>query len=269
MAIELRPVSGHVGVDVRGVDLSKPIDDETAKGLRQAFLDHHLLLFRNQDISADDQFRFASLFGEAKIRGKYARAAAEPATQYVSNTRTDGILGDGEIAFHQDHVFYEHPLRAIILYGVQIPPSGSATRFRNAVTLVDRMPDKLRRRCEPVRCLHLYDYNGDYTAWQDPAKASPDAPRAWHPLLWTHPETGQLALWLSPLNTVDFAGATRDEGWALIDELKSYADAADDLVYQHEWAPGDLVIWSNRTLQHARLPFIPGEARTLRRTPIV
>lgn len=269
MTIELHPASGHVGVEVRGIDLKAPIDDATAKALRAAFLEHHLLLFRNQDISADDQYRFASLFGEPTIRTKYAPAPKEPATQYVSNTRADGILGDGEIVFHQDHVFYEHPLRAIILYGIEIPPSGSATKFRNAVALVDRMPDALRRRCEPMRCLQFYDYAGDYTAWQDPSKASPDSPRAWHPLLWTHPETGRRALWLSPLNTIDFAGATREEGWALIEELKAYADAEEDLVYQHQWTPGDLVMWSNRTLHHARLPFDPTEPRTLRRTPIV
>jgi len=269
MSFEVRKLTPHVGAEIVGLDLAKPYDRETADALRAAFREHHLLLVRQKDLAAEDQVRFGRIFGDIVIRGKYKVQPQEALTQYVSNSRTDGILGDGEIEFHQDHTFYEHPLKAIILYGIEIPPSGSATKFRNASVMLGRLPKDLRQRAERVKVLHLYNYEGDYTRWQDPAKAPADSPRAWQPLVWTEPETGRKALWVIRVSVVGFEGVPYEEGKALIDELWDYAAGMDDLTYVHRWQPGDLVIWNNLMLQHAREPFTAGERRTLRRTPIV
>jgi alpha-ketoglutarate-dependent taurine dioxygenase len=270
MALEVRKLTPHVGAEIVGLDLRQPYDQATANALRAAFRDHHLLLVRQKDLAAEDQVRFAQLFGDVMIRGKYKVQPQEALTQYVSNNRKDGILGDGEIEFHQDHVFYENPLKAIILYGVEIPPSGSATKFRNINVLIDRLPTDLRKRAEGVKVLHLYNYEGDYTRWQDPAKAPADSPRAWQPIIWTEPGTGRKALWNMRVSVVGFEGVAYEEGKALTDALWDFAEAnSDDLTYIHRWRPGDLVIWSNHMLQHAREPFSSDERRTLRRTPIV
>jgi len=264
-----KALSEHVGVEVVGLDLKKEFSADTAAALRQAFLDHHLLVVRQLDVSEDDQIRFARIFGEVTIRRRYDNGPANPLAQYVSNARKDGILGDGEINFHMDHVFFEHPLSAIILYGLEIPASGSVTKFRNSEAVLKNLPADLRARCEGVRCLHLFNYEGDYTTWQDPAKAPADSPRAWQPLVWRHPQTGRESLWLSPINAVDFEGISREEGFKLLQDLQAYTDSIEAYEYAHDWAVGDLVIWSNRTLHHKRMPFDASEKRTLRRTPIV
>jgi alpha-ketoglutarate-dependent taurine dioxygenase len=269
MSFEVRKLTPHVGAEIVGLDLRRPFDQATSDALRAAFRDRHLLLVRQKDVAAEDQARFAKLFGDIVIRGKYKVKPEEALTQYVSNNRADGILGDGEIEFHQDHVFYENPLKAIILYGIEIPASGSATKFRNINVLLDRLPPRLRERAEGVKVLHLYNYEGDYTRWQDPAKAPADSPRAWQPLIWTEPETGRQALWAVRASVVGFEGLSYDEGWALIDEIWDFAAGTDELTYVHRWQPGDMVIWNNLMLQHAREPFSAGERRTLRRTPIV
>ncbi|HVO14644.1 MAG TPA: TauD/TfdA family dioxygenase [Alphaproteobacteria bacterium] len=269
MPFEVRKLTPHVGAEILGLDLAAPYDRATAEALRAAFREHHLLLIRQKDLAAEDQVRFAQVFGDIVIRGKYKVPPEEALTQYVSNSRADGILGDGEIEFHQDHTFYENPLKALILYGVEIPPSGSATKFRNINVMLDRLPEDLRRRAEGVKVLHLYDYEGDYTRWQDPAKASANSQRAWQPLVWTEPETGRKALWAIRVSAVDFEGVPYEEGRALVEELFEFAAGEEDLTYVHRWQPGDLVIWNNLMLQHAREPFTTGERRTLRRTPIV
>jgi alpha-ketoglutarate-dependent taurine dioxygenase len=269
MAFEIRKLAPHLGAEIVGLDLRQPFDDATAGALRAAFRDHHLLLVRQKDLPAEDQVRFARVFGDVVIRGKYKVTPQEALTQYVSNSRKDGILGDGEIEFHQDHTFYENPLKAIILYGVEIPPSGTATRFRNINVMLDRLPNDLRRRAEGVKVLHLYNYEGDYTRWQDPAEAPADSPRAWQPLIWSEPETGRKALWNIRVSAVDFEGLSYDEGRSLTEALWTFAEGMDDLTYVHRWRPGDLVIWNNLMLQHAREPFSSDEKRTLRRTPIV
>lgn len=270
MSLEVRPLTDHVGAEITGFDLRRPADPTTADRLRAAFRDHHLLLVRQPGISDEDQRRFARIFGEISIRYMRTNENRETQTQYVSNTRTDGILGDGEIVFHQDHVFYEKPLTAIILYAIEIPKSGSATKFRNAHTMLDALPKQLQDRAREIKVLHLFNYQGDYRAWQDPAEAPPDSPRAWQPLVWTNPETHKDALWLSPLSTVDFAGIDREGGKRLIEELSARTAEIDAAhTYVHQWTPGDLVIWDNRMLHHARLPFESSEARTLRRSSIV
>jgi taurine dioxygenase len=270
MAIALRPLSPHVGAEITGFDIHRTIDSATADELRAAFQRHHLLLIRDPDIAEDEQSRFGEVFGDIKIRHRYANVGEAKKTQYVSNKRADGILGDGEIVFHQDHVFYDKPLSAIMLYGIELPKSGSATKFRSSGAILDRLPQDLRAKAQGVKCLHLYNYEGDYTQWQDPAKAPPDAPRAWQPLIWVNPKTGQEALWAIPISTVAFEGIPAEDGKKLISDIWDFAADHDaDCTYVHEWAPGDLLIWDNLMLQHARLPFNANEARTLRRTPIV
>jgi taurine dioxygenase len=157
-----------------------------------------------------------------------------------------------------------------MLYGIEVPKSGSATKFRSTGAILDRLPADLSAKARGVKCLHLYNYEGDYTKWQDPAKAPPDSPRAWQPLVWVNPKTGKKALWAIPISTVAFEGIPEDEGRKLIGDIWDFAAANDaNCTYVHEWAPGDLLIWDNLMLQHARMPFEAKEARTLRRTPIV
>lgn len=270
MSIRVQPLSEHVGALIEGLDLRQVADAATEAALRDAFSRHHLLLIRQTGVSDADQVRFAQLFGKISLRHVRENESREALTQFVSNTRPDGILGDGEIVFHQDHTFYNPPLGAIILYGVQIPPSGSATKFRNAQSLFEELPADLRERARRVRVLHLFNYQGDYTGWQDPAEAPPDSPRAWQPLVWTRPESREEVLWLSPLTTVGFEGISLDDGKQLIAELREAAEAIERRhTYVHQWAPGDLVIWNNLMLHHARLPFASSEPRTLRRSAII
>jgi len=270
MTLSFEPLTNHVGAEVKGLDLAAPYPPATTEALRQAFAQYKLLLVHQPDVSDDDQIRFAGVFGEIRIRYSRGNENKQSLIQYVSNARPDGILGDGEIVFHMDHTFYDVPLTAIILYGIEIPKSGTATKFRNANTLYRRLPPELRERTRGVRVLHLFNYQGDHTAWQDPALAPPDSPRAWQPLVWKNPATSEESLWLSPLNTVDFEGISRTDGRKLVEDLHDFAASVDpEFTYVHRWAPGDLIIWDNRMLHHARLPFASSERRTLRRSSIV
>lgn len=268
-SFDVVPLTPHVGAEIVGLDLRLEFDEATSATIRQAFLDHHLLVVRQPDLPDDAQVRFASLLGSVQIRYSRSNENNQSVTQYVSNSRSDGILGDGEITFHMDHTFYETPLKAIALYGIAIPASGTQTKFRSAHALYERLPAELKRRTEGVRIFHLFNYSGDPNAWQDPAAAPADSPSAWQPLVWDNPKTGERALWLSPLSTVGFDGISEDDGKALVKELWAYCESIDEpLTYIHRWATGDLVIWNNRMLHHARMPFASEEPRTLRRNTI-
>ncbi len=267
MPLHFRPLSTHVGVEVLDHDLGAPISPSDSLALRQAFTTHDLLLVRQPDLPAQDQARFARVFGDIEIRNK--TNTGDGISQHVSNTRPDGILGDGEIVFHQDHLFYPQPLMAIILYGMEIPASGSVTRFRSGSATFQKLSPEVQDMASRVECLHLYDYAADYSQRQRLSTATPGSPHAWQPLVWTQPETGRRTLWLSPLNVVGFRGVSEQDGEALLAEISRVAEQDDEATYSHSWAVGDLVLWSNVMLHHARMPFNASERRTLRRTPLV
>ena len=268
MDIQLRPLTPHLGVEVQGLDLRAPLDDDAADRLRAALRRHHLLLIRQEGLGEDDQIRFSRLFGRLLVRNSYDGSIGKEAW-YISNNRPDGALPIGEIEFHHDHLFYDEPLKAGALYAIEVPPSGSATRFRNVSAVLDRLPAALRNKAEGVRCLHFFNYDDNYGGKQDPTKLTPRAQKAWQPMVWAEPETGRRALWAVRITSADFEGVDKPEGEALLDELWHFAESCRDLDYTHEWRTGDLVIWDNRTLAHARLPFQSSEPRTLRRTSII
>lgn len=264
MSLDIRALTPHLGAEITGLDMRKPIDEATADVLRAAFHKHLLLLIRQPDVGPDDQVRFGNLFGEVILRTKYSVPIESPLTQYVSNVRSDGILGDVEIEFHQDHFFYDNPLTGVMLYAMEIPKSGSVTEFRNAIGLLDRLPADLRARAGKVKCLQ----DGDYTPWRVASARKPGMRSAWHPLIWTDPGTGRQALAVTLGTVVDYEGIAREEGRALLQEIWDFAASIDEFTYAHDWKRDDLLIWNNRMVQHARKPFDASEARTLRRTQI-
>lgn len=267
--LAFRPLSDALGAEVTGLDLSQPIGAEVRARLREAFATYRLLLVRQPDLTPEAQAEFARIFGDIQIRQDYdVGLSKDQDTQYVSNTRTDGILGLGELEFHCDQLFQDDPLKALILYAIEVPDSGSDTSFCNTVRVYETLPEDLKRRLEGKSCMHLYDFKGAYADFQDPDKATPGSPRANHPMIYTDAENGDRAIWVNRLTTIRVNELEPDESKALIAEVRGYLNN-DAVIYRHSWRPGDLLIWDNRMLQHARHPFDETAPRTLRRTPIV
>lgn len=265
MALGFKKLSDVLGVEVTGLDVTKPYDAATTAALRKAFEVHHLLLVRGQEVSAEDEIRFAELFGPVSRKG--ANMAHGGKIMHVSNAHADGALPNGELLFHADHIFFEHPLKAIALYGVAVPSSGGDTLFANAALAWDTLPAELKTRVGTLRANHGYDYVANKGNERfDRTKAS-DAPHYVHPIAWPHPETGRPILLVSRMMTDEVIGLDRAEGEALLEALFAHVENPRH-VYQHKWQLNDLVVWDNRVLQHARTDFDPAEKRVLRRVPI-
>ncbi|MGE0719509.1 MAG: TauD/TfdA dioxygenase family protein [Alphaproteobacteria bacterium] len=263
--LETRPVSPALGVEILNLDLTQPIGSDVADELRALYRRHHLLLLRDQRIDEDDQLRFAEVFGPISRRSPAMQKAK---TAYVSNARADGILGQGELHFHSDNTFFVHPLKAIGLYGIEIPTGGGDTLFSNCAAVYDGLPEALKAKLEGLSSYQLFDYFGEDYAKRSVEEGTPeDAPRAIHPLVWTDPDTGRKVVFLSEHTTVRILGAPIAEGEALIAEMRGrIADPA--VGYRHRWRAGDMLLWDNLILQHAREPFDTTQRRTLRRTPV-
>ena len=247
-------------------DLSHALDDAMAKRLVALFNEFHLLLFRNQNFSAEQQVAFSKLFGPISHRSP---AMKTKETAFVSNVAEGGVLGDGELLFHSDNTFFQHPLKAIGLFAIQVPSWGGDTLFSNAYEVFDALPNSVKARLEGLKSLQTFDYNGDYNKRSTVEAVPVDAPCAEHPLLWKNPDTGRVALFLSEHTTFRIEGlGSRKEEDELIAVLRSHI-ADPRFCYRHKWSVGDFIFWDNVCLQHARETFDKSQARTLRRTPVL
>ena len=264
MTIEMTPLSPSLGVEVRGVDLTRPLPPETADLLRGEWAQHHLILLRGQQIDEDQQVAFAHIFGPVSHRGAYMK---DRMATHVSNVRPDGILGGGVLHFHSDHTFFARPLKAICLYGVEVPTAGGETLFANAIQAYRNLPNDLKQRIEGLTSVQLFDYSGDYNRRSLLEDAPDDAPRCDHPLVKLDEASGERVLFAHDQTTAAIHGLDQNETDRLLAELTTYL--ADPAVgYRHTWRPGDVLVWNNITLQHARTDFDPSQRRTLRRVPI-
>ena len=144
ITLDIAPLTPSFGAEIRGVDISRPVSAEALAGMRQAWLDHGVLVWRGQDLDKDQQKAFVTLWGE--VGGRANRLPAknpnrEPGPDYnseemlVSNIRKEGkpigVLPDGELWFHHDMCYAEKPNRASFLYCIETPSIGGHTKFAN------------------------------------------------------------------------------------------------------------------------------------------
>ncbi|MBK17871.1 MAG: taurine catabolism dioxygenase TauD [Rhodospirillaceae bacterium] len=273
ITIDLEPLSEAVGMAVRGVDLRETLDDSTQDDLRDLFAKECVLCFPDQDITAEDQRRFAAIFGRVDTgnRGnskKDLKKAATRGEMLVTNIRENGkpigSLPDGEMQFHSDGAHRQVPYRATTLYGIRIPSTGGNTMFANLQAAYDALSPEIKGRIDELQTQTVYDYEAQN---RSTIGSDPDLPRAQHALVKTHPVTGRKSLYLSRLMTEKILDMDHDDSETLLAELFDHAEKPE-FVYSHKWTPGDLVIWDNRSTNHARTDFPPEEQRLLRRYTI-
>ena len=265
MGIHAKPLASSMGVEVIGLD-PRNLTDEDKVAVKLLFDNHHLILFRDADVSEDQHLDVVKAVGP--ISGGDALMKSGRKFTYISNVHTDGRLPDGELFYHSDHMFLREPLKGISLYAIEAPEHGGETRYLNAAAAYQALPAHLKERVQGLSARHVYDYSvnrGDKRP--DPSTLSENADTYIHPLVWPHPESGTPLLFLSRLFTTEIIGMEESESDALLDELFDFMDSRGD-DYVHKWSPGDLIIWDNLHLQHARNNFPPDERRALRRVPI-
>ena len=254
-----------VGAEIIGLDLRQALDEDTVAQLREAWLRHHVLLFRGQELGEAEQVRFAGYFGRAMETqqnvNKKRRPDADPRVMLVSNIRENGTLigtlPDGELHYHSDSAFMERPLMATVLYSMILTSTGGHTRFVNMHGVLDSLPGDVRAAIEGRRALNVFDFFTQVkTAKLDRATAVHFA----HPAIRTHPETGRAALYVNRLMTEEIDGIAEADGDALLANLFE-ATERSPFVYEHIWRKGDLIIWDNRSVQHSRTDYPPDEPR--------
>ena len=273
---DIRPLSPALGAEIVGLDVTRPIDEATIAALKQAWVDHLLLLFRKPDMTQEEQLRFASCFGRVgeRPRPKEFRpedfSKLDAAFMLISNIRENGkpigSLPDGEMLFHHDTIYKPRPHIGTLLYAIEVPSVGGNTKFSNLYKAYDALPARIRERVAGRKAEHVYDYVVIDRRTGKGAQA--DLLDAYsHPVCITHPRSGRKALYVDRLMTMRIDGLPEDESEAVLAEMFDVAERPE-LVYEHVWTPGDLLLWDNLCSAHARTDFPAGERRLLRRCQI-
>ena len=266
----LRPLSAALGAEIIGVDLSEEIDDHTFAHIQDAWHLNLVILLRGQELSEEDQVRFAEKFGPPAVIHTKQFVRNHPAVMLISNIREDGkpigALPDGEMHFHTDQCHQERPAMASMLYALEVPSTGGNTLFANGYAAYATLPDGMKRRIEGRKALNAYDY--DSAAMKRGTRLAEGVPSYMHPVVRTHPATGRKALYVSRLMTVRIEGLPEPESNELLVTLFDHQERRE-FVYEHVWRPGDLLMWDNRCTLHARTDFSPNERRLMRRVTIL
>jgi taurine dioxygenase len=271
---EIVPLTEHIGAELRGIDLRTKPDEETVRAIYQAWLDHLVIIFPDQDLSQEDFIRVTGYFGEpgelsrpAKYFPKgYSRLL--PGIMLISNIRENGepigALPDGEMMFHHDMIHAEVPSKATLLYSVEIPSTGGNTLFASGYAAYDTLDPAARARLEGRKALHHYNYGS--TSRGD-GKGTEAFAESVHPVFRTHEDTGRKAVYVNRLMTVKILDPPDDESDRLLNLLWDHSEQLQ-FVYEHVWRKGDLLLWDNRCSSHARTDFPSTERRLMLRTTV-
>jgi taurine dioxygenase len=273
--IVLSKLSEAIGVEVKGIDLNDPVDELLARTLKAVWADKSILLIRGQELDDEAQYAFVRIFGEIAPRSKppvekrdYVPDAENP--MHLITDRVDekgrrlGSLGHGEMYFHTDKCYEEKPHRASTLYAMEIPSEGGHTKFSSLYRAYEMLPDDLRNKLEGRRALQVYDF-GTVPVGTD--VNIDELMHFWQPVFVTNPDTGKKVLYVNRLMTSRIEGLDDVENREVLEMLWDIIESPDNM-YEHVWAPGDIIVWDNLSSVHARTDWPQDERRTLRRCTV-
>ncbi len=264
------PLSPHTGAEIRGVDLSKPVDGATRDGLNQAFLDHAVLAIRDQQLSATQFLEAMKIFGDIFPQHNSRFSVPEcPQIHYISN---QDKLEDGKVyipgeGYHTDHSNDREPPKATALHAVKLPKTGGDTQFVNMYEAYNALSEDMKKRIDGLQARHVYQskHSERKLPQLSPDRKSIASESVIHPLVRTHPRTGRKAIYINPIRIEEIIGMDDSEALTLLDELLEHSTQLK-FQYRHNWKSGDVVIWDNRCLMHkANGDYPVGEVRYLYR----
>ncbi len=257
-------IGTHLGAEIRGVDLTKPVDDATFAEIERAFYDQSVIVFRNQHISEEQHIAFSRRFGNLEVHVSGARylhpqhPEIRINSNIIENGKPIGATDAGQY-WHTDLSYMAEPSKCSLLYAVEVPvkdgkPLGD-TQFVSVTAAYDALTPDMKKRLEGLRAVHSYSYR--YYKLTDAGKQRPQlteeqkarTPDVEHPIVVTHPHTGRKCLFVNEGFTTQIVGMPESESRALLAELFAHV-RQPEFLYSHKWAVGDLLMWDNLSTQH-------------------
>ena len=289
MSLSVKPLHALFGAEIRGVDLSKPIDAATQRAIENAMDEYAIAVLPDQALDDDHQVAFAGLYGPLEVaplvkgktgtRGIGGKRIKHREIFDISNLDDDGRILDaddqravyqqGNQLWHTDSSFRQKSATWSMLHARVVPPDGADTELVDTRAAYDALPEATKTRIEGLVAEHSIWHSraklGGYIP-SDEERAS--RPPARHPLVRRHPGSGRKALYIAS-HASHIVGWPVEEGRTLLEELIEFA-TQPCFIYAHKWRVGDLLIWDNRCTLHRATPYqSTTHVRDLRRTTII
>ena len=255
--IEITPLTLHIGAEIGGADLARPLPTEIVCEIRDALLRWKVIFFRNQQLDHDQHLVFARQLGEPTVgHVAFGHIEGYPEIYSVDTQRTANSVGTGErvgrawTGWHADVTTAINPPAISTLRAVSVPPYGGDTRWTNMVAAYNGLSEQLRGFVNSLRGIHRFT-----PPEADAPAVDPNLIRqitgqiSEHPLVRVHPETGQRALYVCPQFLKSIVGLTPRESEQLLELLWEHA-VREEYTVRYRWRPRDLAIWDNRSTCH-------------------
>ena len=266
--IDVHPVSGSLGAEITGVDISLPLDAEVVSEIRNALLRNLIIFFQNQVLTPQQQLNFAEQFG---IPMEYPQLKGLPECPLV----TEVIKLEHETfnfggVWHSDTTYLQQPPMASMLYAIEIPPYGGDTLFSNQYMAYETLSDGLKKTLSELVAVNTSSKaEVSMTREERMREAGMELNilSASHPAVRTHPETGSKALYVNKAHTTHFKDWTERESKSLL-EFLFHHQVRTEFTCRFSWEKNSLAFWDNRCVQHNPVNDYQGFRRIMHRVTI-
>ena len=274
--LDIRPVTGTIGAEIRGVQLSGDLDGETVRQIEAALVRHKVIFFRGQHHLDNARHEaFAALFGDPVA---HPTVPVAEGSNYL--LELDSKEGYAASSWHTDVTFVDAYPKGSILRALTVPEAGGDTIWANGETAYEGLPEPLRQLVNNLWAVHTNDY--DYAATFAVTKDAPDSVHdrvkfqqnvfastvyeTEHPVVRVHPVSGQRSLLLGHF-VRNFVGLNKADSARLYNILQDHITKPENTV-RWRWEAGDVAVWDNRSTQHRATADFGLQRRTLRRATV-
>ena len=244
--IKVAPISPVIGAEISGVDLTQPLGNQTQSEIQTALSEHLVIFFRDQDIDLEQHKAFGRQFGKLHIHPTAPSAEGHPEVLVIkADEASKAIAGN---RWHSDVSCNEEPPMGSILHMRSLPPAGGDTMFANMYAAFEALSEPMKSFLSGLSALH----EGAQTLGGTLGQAAKEYPKALHPVVRTHPETGRKCLFVNSGFTTRIDGLASNESRALLDMLFGHV-RTPEFHCRFRWREKSVAFWDNRCAQHYAL----------------
>ncbi|MDB5471000.1 MAG: taurine dioxygenase [Caulobacter sp.] len=259
--LQIEPLSPAIGAVLRGVNLAEQASDDLIGDIRAALLKHQVIFFEGQDFTPTQQRDFAARFGDLHVHPLYDRDEGHPEIMIIDNhvdNPTDNNF------WHTDVTFIDTPPMGSILAARQLPPVGGDTLWASMTAAYNALSKPMQKFLQGLEAVHdfAFAFTADGIAGSQAGREKYDKavaanPPVTHPVIRSHPETGEPGIFVNSVFTRRIKGLRREESKALLAFLRDHVQQPE-FVVRWRWRPGDVAFWDNRNTQHRAVDdFLP------------
>ena len=246
-AIEVAPLTCNIGAEIHGVNLDKPLDDQTFQAIHDALMSHQVIFFRNQDITPEQHLAFGRRFGELHVHPVAPSVNDTPELMLI-HTDSNSFRNNGD-GWHSDVSCDERPPMGSILHLRAVPTGGGDTLFSSMYAAYDALSDQMKKILDPMVAVHGSEHVYSHHYADKGVLRRNEYPHAEHSVIRTHPVTGRKGIYVNSTFTTHITGLKPKESSALLSFL--YEHVSNPLFQcRFKWAKNSMAFWDNRCVQH-------------------